>query len=314
MASAFHLFSALPTELRLQVWKDAIRPSRPGVQILRLRVPGSDDPVRPQDTIHFPRYPSYRGLSRPNCCVAIPLWNKYLDGIDGGNDINISTYPIDAGLWTACHESRLMMQKHFLQDPWHYPSWTGYYISGGAPLYITVRYNDDLVILQLDSLELKKWNDGTLGRLQDLHDIGIEYRPEWGIDLYEEDEGGVEAPAFDKIWELGEYLHCGTRVWLIDHNLKRKVDAPLSDDKRNKEFWTTRNVSFYGADRKFSSTGLEKVGERLTHWEYINPVADGDYRKSSLYFADQLQELYKELGEWTDAPGLELGLLGWDRL
>lgn len=89
-----------------------------------------------------------------------------------------------------------MMQKHFLQDPWLSPPWTGYYISGGAPAYITIRYNDDLVILQLDSLEFEKWDDETVGRLQNIHDIDIEYRAEWSIDFYEEDEGSDEADAF----------------------------------------------------------------------------------------------------------------------
>ncbi|KAK2125140.1 hypothetical protein NOF04DRAFT_1348846 [Fusarium oxysporum II5] len=175
----------------------------------------------------------------------------YLDGIYNGSDFNISTYLTDAGLWTACHESRLTMQKHFLQDPWLSPPWTGYYISGGAPAYITIRYNDDLVILQLDSLEFEKWDDETT-------------------------------------------VNLGTRVWLIDHNLRQKVDAPPCYEKRDGYFWELQNVSFYGADRKFSSTGLEKGGERLAHWEYINPVSDGDHRKFSLHFAGRLQEFYKE--------------------
>ncbi|EXA35761.1 hypothetical protein FOVG_12910 [Fusarium oxysporum f. sp. pisi HDV247] len=206
------------------------------------------------------------------------------------------------------------MQKHFLQGPWLYPPWKGHYISGGAPSYITIRYNYDLVILQLHSLEFEKWDDETVGRLQNIHGIGIEYRAEWGIDLYEEDEGGDEIDAFDKIWWFGETVNLGTRVWLFDHNLRRKVDAPPCDEERNRHFWALQNVSFYGADRKFSSTGLEKGGERLAHWEYINSVADGDYRKSSLYFADRLQELYKERYEWNDAPGSILGLLGLDHL
>ncbi|KAL7766851.1 hypothetical protein ACKLNR_004767 [Fusarium oxysporum f. sp. zingiberi] len=294
MPTEFSLFSTLPTELRLRVWKDVIRPDLPAVHILRLRVPGSHVPVRPQDTIRFPRHPAYQRLLHLDDFVAIPLWNRYLDGIDNDSDFNISTYLTDAGLWTAYHESRLMMQKHFLQDPWLSPPWTGYYISGGAPAYITIRYNDDLLILQLDSLEFEKWDDETVGRLQNIHDIDIEYRAEWSIDFYEEDEGGDEADAFDKIWWFGETVNLGTRVWLIDHNLRRKVDAPPCYKKRDRHFWEHQNISFYGTDRKFSSTGLEEGGERLAHWEYINPVSDGDHRKFSLHFADQLQEFYKE--------------------
>ncbi|KAI3579421.1 hypothetical protein IWW34DRAFT_913195 [Fusarium oxysporum f. sp. albedinis] len=243
MPSTFHPFSALPTELRLRVWKDVIRPDLPA--------------------------------------------NRHLDGIYNGSDFNISTYLTDAGLWTACHESRLMMQKHFLQDPWLSPPWTGYYISGGAPAYIPIRYNDDLVILQLDSLEFEKWDDETVGRLQNIHDIDIEYRAECSIDFTKKTKGAMKPMHF-------ETVNLGTRVWLIDHNLRQKVDAPPCYEKRDGYFWELQNVSFYGADRKFSSTGPEKGGERLAHWEYINPVSDGDHRKFSLHFADRLRGFYKE--------------------
>ncbi|KAG7000036.1 hypothetical protein FocnCong_v012269 [Fusarium oxysporum f. sp. conglutinans] len=202
------------------------------------------------------------------------------------------------------------MQKHFLQDPWLSPPWTGYYISGGAPAYITIRYNDDLLILQLDSLEFEKWDDETVGRLQNIHDIDIEYRAEWGIDFYEEDDGGDEADAFDKIWWFGETVNLGTRVWLIDHNLRRKVDASPCYEKRDGHFWALHNVSFYGADRKLPSTGLEKEGERLAHWEYINPVSDGDHRKFSLHFADRLQEFIKNDGSGLMPQDRSWGFLG----
>lgn len=73
MPSTFHPFSALPTELRLRVWKDVIRPDLPAVHILLSHVPGSHVPVRPQDTIRFPRHPAYQRLLHPDDFVAIPL-------------------------------------------------------------------------------------------------------------------------------------------------------------------------------------------------------------------------------------------------
>ncbi|KAF4442694.1 hypothetical protein FACUT_1857 [Fusarium acutatum] len=257
------------------------------------------------------------GFHSPGYCVAIPLWNKYIDGIDNGSDSNISTYLMDAGLWTACHESRLMMQESFLHAQWRYESWTEHYISGGAPLYITIRYRKDLVILQLDSLDFEKWDDEKWGRVRYLRNIGIEYRPDWCIVFNKEEEegnGAWEVDAFDKIYCFGEALD-SVRIWIIDHNLRRKVDALPCDEKRGQGFWSTENVSFYGADRKFSSTGLGKGGDRLAHWEYINPVADGEHRKFSLYFADRLYDLYKELLDWaTRGTGTISALLGWDRL
>ncbi|KAF5716680.1 hypothetical protein FMUND_6207 [Fusarium mundagurra] len=304
MAPVFHLFSALPTELRLQIWKDAVRPDLPAAHILRVRVPGSDVSDRPQDTIRFSRRRyQYRSHPQSDDGMAIPLWNKYVEDINNGSDSNISSYLIDAGSWTACHESRLMMQKQFSSAGYRsIPSWKGYCISGGAPLYITIRCSEDLVILQLDSLDFEDWDAETDGRLDDLWNIGIEI-----IDASEDD-------AFYKIYMFGEIVD-RTRVWIIDHNLRRKTDAPPCDEKRGREFMSCENVSFYAADRKFSSTGLEKGGERLAHWEYINPVADGEHRKSSLYFADRLHDCYEARLDLTArGSGTILGLLGWDRL
>ncbi|KAF5680273.1 hypothetical protein FDENT_8476 [Fusarium denticulatum] len=142
------------------------------------------------------------------------------------------------------------------------------YISGGAPLYITIRYYEDLVILQLDSLDFEDWDAETEVRLDDLRNIGIKYRPDWGIDLHKEEERIIdasEADAFYKIFMFGQIFD-RTRVCIIDHNLRRKTDAPPCDEKRGREFLSCENVSFYAADRKFSSTGLEKGGERLAHW------------------------------------------------
>ncbi|KAF5629670.1 hypothetical protein F25303_10161 [Fusarium sp. NRRL 25303] len=320
MASAFHLFSALPKELRLKVWEDAIRPDLPAVHTLRLQVPGSRVLGRRRDTIHFPRRRSaYRLISQTGNCLSIPLWNKYLAVIDCDSDFNISPYLIDVGLWAACHESRLMMQKHFRNKPLQYsrfPSRKGYYISGGPPLYLTICYSNDLVILKFDRLNFRKWGRETLGRLQDMRNIGIEYRHKWAIEIYEEDERGIEADALNRIDRFCKAVYYGTRVWIIDHNLRRKADALPCDEKRGQDFWSCENVSFHGADRKFSSTGLEKGGDRLAHWEYINPVADGEHRKSSLYFADRLHELYEERYEGAEQQrtGAIPGLLGWGRL
>ncbi|KLP12562.1 uncharacterized protein LW94_10298 [Fusarium fujikuroi] len=271
MASAFHLFSALPRELRLKIWEDAIRPDLPAVHTLRLHVPGSRVLGRPQDTIHFPRRRSaYRLISQTGNCLSIPLWNKYLAVIDSDSDFNISPYLTDVGLWTACHESRLTIQKHLKNKPFQYtrfPSWKGYYISGGPPLYLTICYSNDLVILKLDRFNFRKWGRETLGRLQDMRNIGIEYRHKWAIELYEEDERGTEADVLNRIDRFCRAVYYGTRVWIIDHNLRRKVDAPPCDEKRGQDFCSCENFSFlHGADRKFSSTGLEKGGDRLAHW------------------------------------------------
>ncbi|KAF5244800.1 hypothetical protein FANTH_7624 [Fusarium anthophilum] len=312
MVSAFQLFSALPTELRLQIWKDAIRPRLPAAHFVRVR--GSDVPDRPQNTILFKRDLRVDQQLSHSDCIAIQSWSRYLDGNDHGSDFDISAYLIDAGLWTACRESRLMMQESFLYREWHYGPWVGYHISGGAPLYITIRSND-LVILQPDELSLGSFDDETLGRLHELEHIGIEYRPEWGMARYEEDEESEQAFGFADVLRFADVMRYAACVWLIDHNLRRKVDAPPYVEGRTTFRWVTRDVSFWAADRKFSSIDLENKNEDpLTHWEYINPVADGDYQKSSLHFADRMHKEYVNKNIRMQTGGPQFGLLGWDHL
>ncbi|KAF5592921.1 hypothetical protein FPCIR_5604 [Fusarium pseudocircinatum] len=488
MPTEFALFSALPTELREETWNLAIRPNKPGVHIFRVYGTFHGHRTLPQDVVHFSTDGYFfRGRSRDELGLALPRPDNGLTCPNKPSANSISTYVIDTGLWTACHESRSVIKKAFLavtdvprwdrkyvnksmtgyhlfegvptyfavrpqidlfllrpdstdftihcidealchdfahigfeyQSEWgrqlyeddhnrgeclafdqiaylsSNASWPciwlvdynlkrlmevdfldedsrkyweyiepvpdgeyrksslyfaeslhsyyeqtraeepealfnpgiyllrwdktgeGHYISGGAPLYITIRYREDLVILQFDSLDFEDWDAETEVCLDDLRNIGIEYRPDWGIDLYKEEERIIDASeddAFDKIYEFGQIVD-RTRVWIIDHNLRRKADAPPCDEKRGRELFSCENISFYAADRKFSSTGLEKGGERLAHWEYINPVADGEYRNSSLYFADRLHDCYdKRLDSTARGSGTVLELLGWNRL
>ncbi|ENH75506.1 hypothetical protein FOC1_g10005480 [Fusarium oxysporum f. sp. cubense race 1] len=95
----------------------AMRPDRPGVQTFRVYDPELDNPGHAEDVMGFAinnGTPRMR-WSLPSCLhrLALPLWNKYPDSIDGTSNHNISTYLIDSSLWTACQESRSMMKRGF---------------------------------------------------------------------------------------------------------------------------------------------------------------------------------------------------------
>ncbi|ENH75507.1 hypothetical protein FOC1_g10005481 [Fusarium oxysporum f. sp. cubense race 1] len=73
-----------------------------------------------------------------------------------------------------------------------------------------------------------------------------------------------------------------------NYNLKRKANTP-----------PYRNGLFYAGDRKLIE--LDFLGEdSRNHWEYIEPVPDGDYEKSSFEFVEQLHAYYEEARE--DGP------------
>jgi hypothetical protein len=137
---------------------------------------------------------------------------------------DISTINYDLGLWNTCHESRLMVREAFASVKEHGHASIGYYLSGSAPFYVTLTgQGHNLFILRPDSVEC------------DLEDIykafsrtnlvfGIEYRPEWGSQLYDEEQGGEICPATALFTILG--LQDITGVFLVDYNLKLKADAP----------------------------------------------------------------------------------------
>lgn len=100
MATSFHQFGDLPWELRDQIWNLAVRPACPGIQIFKL--------YNREDT---------GALEKMRIMV---LDEDYADAhhdhqliIPGSDESNISTYLIDGGLWTACKESRRVMERRF---------------------------------------------------------------------------------------------------------------------------------------------------------------------------------------------------------
>ncbi|KZL71790.1 hypothetical protein CI238_02410 [Colletotrichum incanum] len=103
MATTFRNFSALPPELRLQIWKYALQPSSPGVHFFSLQA----RPIIPQ------------GLSR-RAPTQLHVETKYVlasPTFTGGpprlwREDNPSMYLVDARLWAAQRESREVAQKN----------------------------------------------------------------------------------------------------------------------------------------------------------------------------------------------------------
>ncbi|KAH7195975.1 hypothetical protein DER44DRAFT_814624 [Fusarium oxysporum] len=178
----------------------AMRPNKPGVQTFRVYHSDLDNPGHSQDNL-------------PPCLhrLALPLWTKYPEGVDGTSDHNISTYLIDASLSTACQESRSVMKRVFGTNEApgknFVRSRTSYYFSGGAPLYITIRLQKDLIILQFDDMINFNWDflSGLFPNQRGFN-IGIEYNQKWAIEPYEhdEDEDDDYSLAFHKLSQLAE--------------------------------------------------------------------------------------------------------------
>ncbi|KAK6700065.1 hypothetical protein SNK05_012856 [Fusarium graminearum] len=86
--NTFHPFPRLPTELRMQIWEAACRGLRQSFQ-----------------AVHYVTLDEYTEMS--------PLKHNW----DDSKPRNKSIYLWDAGLWTACQESRDVVAKHWGKQP-----------------------------------------------------------------------------------------------------------------------------------------------------------------------------------------------------
>ncbi|KIL87353.1 hypothetical protein FAVG1_09057 [Fusarium avenaceum] len=331
--SAFHQFSDLPRELRDMIWGFVIRDDNPGVHIF------SDFDNKKKNVAETRRLMS---CGQKSSTYAALSWRHYFDSLDENRSIeNVSTYLIDGGLWTACKESRLIMEKHFRQSEWpkaqesdrYYDNLTkenfklpgtGYF-QGDELHCLTVFPHRDLFVLQMDDIARDGWCtvglNSPLGKnisgYRGVRHLAIEYRPEWDEESCHLQDC-ITRTLIDAIFEIGHDV--GT-LWFIDHTLKRSKNAPafkeITDDS-----W--RMNAFYASDRKFLEVDRFDYPKRKADWQYVKPRWDKSNRKhsSSHDFVCYLNHLIDERKEVDDPDATEIevedscftGLLGWDDL
>ncbi|RBA21885.1 hypothetical protein FPRO05_00232 [Fusarium proliferatum] len=332
MATTFYQFSLLPRELRDQIWHFAMRPHHRGVQIFQIHNPPSHDENRPMSSsfmdylysVYEKFTASYwaslmaRKDARP-WSLGAPLCSKYHKGLDGTLDKNISTYMIDSGLWTACKESRRVIRKHFANpsnSPYGLPEpGRVSHCSGSNPFYFSIWPGSDLLILQIGNFAANKRN--TQARISEFlwtpssppwligscQEIGIEYDLAW-TDASLANDTSIVSPNVILTAILLLLRLPKRRLWLVDTNLKRKAGAPSS--------YGRDTMQFYASGRKFVQVSLHDMVDNLNEWEYINPVAGGNYEASSIHSA------WLANGAARRFPGRhhedQIGLLGWEDL
>ncbi|CAH0029091.1 unnamed protein product [Clonostachys rhizophaga] len=112
--ASFHLFPDLPYELREKIWQQAIRPSAKncsGIQHFSIR----HSNMNLESTASKPKLiPSSRGVPR---CDKGTAFAAEIPGTEGAQ-ANRSAYMWDAGLWTACWESRQIILRHWEMKKW----------------------------------------------------------------------------------------------------------------------------------------------------------------------------------------------------
>ncbi|KAJ3531655.1 hypothetical protein NM208_g8785 [Fusarium decemcellulare] len=337
MVVAFHRFGYLPKELRDHIWNLAIRPSCPGVHIYKLE----NAKNRNKNSFLLAYYSTRYRLAAPSCktpAIADES-GESSDKMPSWRDNNISTYLIDAGLWTACQESRWAMARNFKDVQWpklpgeydHLRTgWSGKlnmatlaYVPGGncwSHFFHAARPHRDLFILQHPSL-LVEWEKldeelvfgSLLGNYNGKLNLAFEYDSKWGVKI--EKAKGLFGIIYNIVDAVSFLSSSVDKIWLVDYNLRRKHDAPAEEE----------GVTFYASDRKFTEVECDWEATSLKDWEYVQEVPGGSKDASSIYFMMELKRainrrwyswrfIANNAVQFDDVLTCEVGLLGWDSL
>ncbi|KXH41567.1 hypothetical protein CSAL01_01069 [Colletotrichum salicis] len=106
MASTFHQFGLLPAELRIKIWEYNLRSSAPGFHIFSVK-------RRPTDTVSNRLGHTIPTQARQDRTYVLsnPIYAP--EKRCPWPESDPTTYRVDAGLWSACKESRDIVKKHY---------------------------------------------------------------------------------------------------------------------------------------------------------------------------------------------------------
>ncbi|KAL6793051.1 hypothetical protein J3E68DRAFT_384959 [Trichoderma sp. SZMC 28012] len=304
-------FFDLPFELRLMIWKFALRPldhNRPGAHFFSL--------VNRADGVEARRLSARCTIyADNNHCSGYHLAAPKFDSSDGSHSWtknNPSAYTWDFGMWSACRESRQVIEAHYSQQDWTSGSrrgdWRRPYSQTSISLTASRNNNgwrfflhpkQDLVCIQAFNPSVASWSDtyhrkdlcvasnhsGDLKVLSFGH-IAITYDPSWNDfdekkenfnfwHLYAEQSARGFFMRTLAFFDTHSHHDDGRKrryLWLIDCNLKR-----VRYFNKNRK---GRKV-FYGNGQKFIE--VEKSSSRRS-------FSSGEY--SSVFdFLDKLNML-----------------------
>lgn len=311
MATEFHFFSFLPWELRDQIWKLAIRPDLPGAHVFRVRstkASEQDDANHKTSDDDDSNCGAKSLLAAPQC---LPQGVDFTPAAQAAAPIswtlnNPSTYLLDSGLWTACKESLLAIEKEFQvrsrrQKVWGVKELASFHKErgrftlpetatlaacsrGSGRRYVTVFPNQDLVVLQSADVRALDWDVVWDSFPNNGFPPGLEVWQHRDWDHPERHMALDYDPMWDKpvsLFKYNPYCHGGTALagspftlGFIDYRIKRnpRCQATGLEDKYQKVF--------YASDRRYIEVDTDELGGWADHdrmWDtgHKGPAVDG---------------------------------------
>ncbi|KAJ3540938.1 hypothetical protein NM208_g4835 [Fusarium decemcellulare] len=334
MNDTFHRFADLPWELRDHIWNLAVRPPSPGIHKFKLYNQETDGVLKNASNVVFDeskRYICLR-LAAPDCDKS--------SGTDICNKDNLSIYLIDGGLWTACKESRVVMERSFRclhgskqmlksvsEQKKDDAAATGYFEGqDGQAYYFTVLPHRDLFLFQPQNLGTIDWSaldhdipiGSRLWGFRGLRNIALEYNPEWGLQVNTARTREIRGLSIVKmIIQMSKEAGNIETLWFIDYNLTRTDDDAIEEDGM---FRHRKPAVFYSRDKRFVEVGGGRSA--MKYWKHIDgeKAYGDDYAcdKSSTTFVSDVEDAVAGYWEFAMrepmyAYRLRLGVLAWDR-
>ncbi|KAL2692091.1 hypothetical protein Neosp_002495 [[Neocosmospora] mangrovei] len=289
MSETFHPFPRLPAELRLAIWRFAVRtgPStRPGAHFFGILVPDQDedaDSLKGQGLLRgrWTYVPQHR-LIGPRFTTSTEDRSVGIKQVPASWTVNNpSSYLIDSGLWLACLES-LRVIEHSLDDSYYnklpMPSQSDSQMSQDHPgRFIVVHPDEDLFCFQpydWYTLYLERGFASFLIATFDgfVKNAAIEYNPQWGVDVKEAGGDHEQLKIFDNFFDLAigsaslTYLES---LWFIDYRIKRRHHVPTKEQSE-----APLGQVFYQIGRRFVEVDIECED---SPWEQSFEVAEGEW-------------------------------------
>ncbi|KAF5646184.1 hypothetical protein F52700_1874 [Fusarium sp. NRRL 52700] len=285
--ASFTCFPDLPKELRDMIWDYASQCNLGGVQISELQSPEPKQDGETSDTTNS-------GASPPGQRLTATLPSKSFPTLGGNTgSSNVSRYMADIGLWTACKESRDVMEK----------------TSQRTKTMLERHNQEDFYSWSLENL--REYHIPAIVRCSTSHQLLVQPY----ADLFVLQPSKIE----DIDWSQA-ISDVNAQLWIIDHNLKVRGDI-------GKNEITSLTPAFYARDRRLIEVYWRR--QPLKHWRHVKPPERKckytDEDESSISLVSDLDgvaddalfdwRFYGQYGEKEDRRfNCHVRLLGWDDL
>ncbi|KAJ3539078.1 hypothetical protein NM208_g5636 [Fusarium decemcellulare] len=265
--ATFHNFTHLPVEIRLMIWKAAVRPSGASIHYfsvvpsdkvcMKIKPCHNDCGIRDSHSYWCQGYKN--GTEIPKKLNFIAPISRNPQGYRSAGQGELSVYNSDLGLWLACRESRQIIKKYFrgapfTVSPWFHPRCAARHARGYYQHMIATRHttgevwhsaidpiNDLICIKQIDpTTDYDNWSWKSFylhlpfyDTLCPVRKFAFDFDPTWNIgiedDVFCTKREVTPRGIFIKFVQNSKFTAAkGAEILLIDRGLRHYRKIPES--------------------------------------------------------------------------------------